>query len=632
MTDNQQDILAKLGQGDMDAFVARCANDPAFPFEPEALGALIFLVGQNLANYERLRTRLKDETKVRLAALDNALKKEAAKLLGQADTSMSGRPIRYDDIEPWEEEVNGAELLTETAAAISAYVVMDAPQRDAAALWAFFAHTHDLRDYAPFLIILSPTKRCGKSTLQRALTRLVPRPQPTSGVTPALFPRLVEKHRPTLFIDEFDAISTGEAAEFLRGLLNSSVDRASATVIKLAPTPGGDWDGRVFSLWTPASIAGIGKPSETVIDRSVVIRLIRKLTAEKVKRLRGRDGAELAILRRKIARWVIDSRMRLETIEPPTLDRLNDRQADAWEPLFAIADVAGGEWPGRARAAAAALCQADNTEALESETRLVLLADIRDIFAQAFPPGRPAHKAKSIGRPDDGPRLPTSQLLRTLLAIEERPWNFWGRSKKPMTDTELAAQLRPYGVRSSTIRPKGQPTARGYYLRSFEDAFTHYLPDSGQLTRHIDTNPEKQGESGRLAADTNYPPVTAKKPSNSGVCVDVSGAGEDTGEMVCLEEGIDGALADAIADLTPPDEWVLTPAELLAEVGPDPDFPKNSDDLVAGLKRSKRLLLRRGVTIAFLPANGAGLIVLARTVERAGRNGDERTPVGEAEG
>ena len=125
---------------------------------------------------------------------------------------MAGRPVSYDEIEPWDEAVVGAGLLTELSDAISAYVVMDGPQRDAVALWAVFAHAHDLRDYAPLLILSSPLKRCGKTRLQETLGRLTPRPQPTSGITAALFARLIEKHRPTLFIDEYDAMAGGDDA------------------------------------------------------------------------------------------------------------------------------------------------------------------------------------------------------------------------------------------------------------------------------------------------------------------------------------------------------------------------------------------------------------------------------------
>ena len=80
---------------------------------------------------------------------------------------------------------------------------------------------------------------------------------------------------------------------------------------------------------------------------------------------------------------------------------------------------------------------------------IVLLRDIRDVFAAAFPDDHPAHTGESAGpgRPDEGPRLTTKQMLERLCSIEERPWGAWERARKPMTDMGLAALLRPYGIR-----------------------------------------------------------------------------------------------------------------------------------------------------------------------------------------
>ena len=94
---------------------------------------------------------------------------------------VAGRPIKFEEIEPWPEPVDGAQLLGDLSKAIGAYVVMSALQRDATALWTIFTHAHDLRDYAPLLAVTAPTKRCGKTRLQETLARLVPRPQLTSG-------------------------------------------------------------------------------------------------------------------------------------------------------------------------------------------------------------------------------------------------------------------------------------------------------------------------------------------------------------------------------------------------------------------------------------------------------------------
>jgi putative DNA primase/helicase len=452
----------------------RSKDDSGAPFEAEEIFLLRSMAGTKPADFERFWARLKSETKVRCGRLEEVLKESSPD--GGGDGA-AGRRVTFDEIEPWPDAVDGAELLTEVAVAIRSYVVMDPHQCDAAALLALFTHVHDLRDYAPLLIVKSPMRRCGKTKLQEMLALLTPRPRPMSGVTAPLLARLIEKHRPTLFIDEYDAISHGdkEMAESLRGQLNSSFNRRSAAVLKLVSMPGNGWEEREFSTWAPTCIAGIGAVPDTIEDRSIIIELTRKLRDEKVRRLRGKDGDDLVVLARKIARWVRDNERRLRDVEPSTPAALNDRQADAWDPLLAIADVAGGDWPKRARGTALALCQADEADAAERDVRIMMLMDIRDIFNREFPPDHPDRGEERKGRPDDGPRLSSKRLLEELLALEERPWIAFGKVKKPMTGMGLASLLRPYRVHSRTARVDGAGLAKAYFLRSFDDAFARYL-------------------------------------------------------------------------------------------------------------------------------------------------------------
>ena len=169
----EREAIAKLGAGDLSAFVARAKADAGFPLEPEAIEALNQLARRRAPDFERLRARLKAETKVRFAALEAVMKAEAAN--GDSGDSggdgVAGRPVRFEEIEPWNEPVDGSRLLAEISKSIGAYVVMDAHQRDATALWTVFAHAHDLRDYAPLLAVTAPTKRCGKTRLQETLAR-----------------------------------------------------------------------------------------------------------------------------------------------------------------------------------------------------------------------------------------------------------------------------------------------------------------------------------------------------------------------------------------------------------------------------------------------------------------------------
>jgi hypothetical protein len=283
--ETDREALVRLAAGDVAPFVELIKQDPGFPFEPDAIAALNRLTKNRPADFERLRSRLKADTQVRLAALE-AVMKAAAAGSGSDAANRSGQPIEYDEIDPWDQPLDGAELLTELARAIDDYVIMDPRQRDAVALWAVFSHAHDLFMFAPLLIILSPTKRCGKTRLQEVLAKLTPRPQTMSGVSAAALARLVEEHRPTILIDEFDAAAKGNAemAESLRGQLNSSFNRSGAYVLKSVPLSGGGWEVRKFSTWTATCVAGIGQVPDTVADRSIMIRLERKLHTQTVKR------------------------------------------------------------------------------------------------------------------------------------------------------------------------------------------------------------------------------------------------------------------------------------------------------------------------------------------------------------
>ena len=500
----EREIVAKLARGDGAAFLARAKSDPGFPFEPEVIAALKTFRKDRPADWQRLRSRLKADSKIHLLALEAALK--AGDGGGGVGDGLPSRPIAFEDIEPWHEPVGGAALLTELSGAIGAYVIMDAHQRDACALGGVFSHSHDFRDNAPIFFVVSPERRCGKRRLLEVVERLARKPVTAASVTAAVLPRLIEKHHPTLLLDEWDALISKDPAlaEALRGLLNASFDRSGAKALKLAPTPNEGWVEREFSLWTPVWNAGIDKANipATVRERSVVIELKRKLRSEAVRRLRSGPNGELMALKRKIVRWVADNEARLRAIVPSELAAASDRAADVWDPLLAIADVAGGDWPKRARAAGLRLTQQEDAEATEDDIRLLLLTDIRAIFAAAFPQKYEDHeddREKGPGRPDHGPRLTTKDLLAKLHALEERPWNAWGRSKKPMTDMALAARLKPYGVRSLNVQvddDDGLPKiVKGYFLRSFEDAFTRYLPFSPLLSRSAARNAGKPGVS-----------------------------------------------------------------------------------------------------------------------------------------
>src|SRR5438128_1586019 len=130
-----------------------------------------------------------------------------------------------------------------------------------------------------------------------------------------------------------------------------------------------------FSCWCPKAIATIKHLPETLGDRCIVIQMQRKTSREKCERLRNLNGAEL---RRKCARFVLDHAEEIAKAQPQIPEDLNDRAADIWEPLLALAELAGSDWPVKARNAALGL-----TAVAQEESPIVaLLLDLWIMFVQ----------------------------------------------------------------------------------------------------------------------------------------------------------------------------------------------------------------------------------------------------------
>src|SRR5262249_27079463 len=107
-----------------------------------------------------------------------------------------------------------------------------------------------------------------------------------------------------------------------------------------------------YSCWCPKVMAAIGRLPETLADRCVVIRMQRKRPEEVCERLRKVETGDLIM---RCERFVVENAAAIAGARPEVPEGLNDRAADIWEPLLALADLAGGEWPRLAREAATAL-------------------------------------------------------------------------------------------------------------------------------------------------------------------------------------------------------------------------------------------------------------------------------------
>jgi putative DNA primase/helicase len=443
------------------------------------------------ANYDRCREREAKRLKIRVATLDAEVDSRRAK---KGDNALQGSKPDLADVEPWPEVVNGADVLSEVAETFGRYVALPDGAADALALWCAHAHAFKAFLCSPRLNINSPVKGCGKTTLRDVVAVLVPRPLLTENLTVAVLFRLVEAHAPTILADEYDAWLREN--DELRGLLNAG-HRRGGIVYRCE---GDNREVRSFHVFASAVLCGIGVLPDTLHDRSIVIRLERAKSGELRERFDSRHTEREHDLCRKLARFCADNYARLESCDPALPPGVFNRLADNWRPLFAVAQIAGGDWPQRAVDAFAKLTSRDDTDA--QGVGMMLLADIQQVFSEM--------RAE---------RMFSKSLVGSLCSMSDRPWPEAHRGK-PITETWLARRLRGFGINSRTLRI-GDDRAKGYEFADFSEAFDRYLAGPGESSRDAVTMPMNIGDS-EISRRDNEKFVTDGKAHETPANVDLS--------------------------------------------------------------------------------------------------------------
>jgi putative DNA primase/helicase len=433
--------------------------------------------------YDMVREEHAEELGIRVSTLD----KEVAKCRKKLGLDKDKTPPPFTIIKPWDNPVAGDKLLTDIANGLASHVVLPAGAATAISLWILHAHAYDCFDISPILSVTSPTPECGKTTLLTFLGAVVPKAIPASNITSAALFRAVEKWTPTLLVDEADTFLRD--SDELRGVLNSGHAKATAQVVR---TVGDGHEPTAFKTWSPKAIACIGRLAPTLASRSIHIELRRKGIGELVVKLRPDRTDHLLVLARKAARWAADNAKSLKVTDPDIPATLTGRREDNWRPLLAIADMAGGPWPSRARKAAEAMVADDDNEV----AGILLLQDIHTFF--------------DTNKTDRVSSLDLSESLKEML---DRPWPDW-KSGKPISETQVARLLKGFKVKSRTIKITKDVTKKGYLKEQFKDAFERYLSLVSPLR---DVTPSLVGDINDLqgaAAVTSENEVTAKMFSN----------------------------------------------------------------------------------------------------------------------
>ena len=281
-------------------------------------------------------------------------------------------------------------------------------------------------------------------------------------ISEAALYRAIGLWKPSFVIDEFDSVLASEDKGALRSIINSGHTRGQGVIRCLDP----EFTPQLFETFCPKAIGMVGrKLPATTLGRCIIVELRRRKTSEPIERFAHKDNPELAELRSRLARWAVDNEQALRDAKTPMPDTFDNRRADNWRVMLAIADLAGEEWADKARQTAGTLEGASDT----SSIGVRLLADIKRIFDEG------AHDC-----------ILSAKLVELLKEDPEGPWAEWGRGKG-LTQNSLAVLLGGgggrgrgsrggFGIRSHDVHLPGGVHGKGYQRSQFEDVWARYLP------------------------------------------------------------------------------------------------------------------------------------------------------------
>lgn len=364
--------------------------------------------------------------------------------------------------------IDGAALLDEVEAFHRRFNVFPTEAAYVAvALWDAHAHLLDCFDSTPRLAFLSPEPGSGKSRALEIVETLVPRPMVAVNASAAALFRAVSgpDGRPTILFDEIDTVFGPKAGdnEELRGFLNAGHRRTGVTYRCV----GDSQTVTPFPSYTAVAVAGLGSLPDTILTRSVIIRMRRRARNETVEPFRARlHEREGAALRDRLAAWADQVRGRVTDAWPEMPDGVTDRPADVWEPLLAVADAVGGDWPRRAREACVTIVKAAEVND-KGSLGVRLLTDLRD------------HVMVGVDR------LPTVAILDRLNALDDAPWA--DLNGKPLDNRRLSRMLGEYvtaggdPITSRNMRTSGG-ILKGYFSVDLHDAWQRYCPPPQEIT------------------------------------------------------------------------------------------------------------------------------------------------------
>lgn len=347
---------------------------------------------------------------------------------------------------PGNDPVSADQMLYRLARFFRQYLHCTPEQLAVLSLWTVHTHCIAAAHATPYLSIGSVQKQSGRTLCLRLLSLVCVHPWYVSGPRAGVLIRKVAAERPTVLLDECQAVFAASERR-IRGLIVSGSQRGTPCELSSGPA----------DVFCPKAFAGMRILPPAIADRSIPLVLsaappdgtISRFTVEKARE-------EAAPLVQWLKDWSAENLSALAKVEPlrhsQMPSQLNSRQQDYIEPLLHISGAIGGQVPEQARYSLVKLFERDS----EHGCFVRLLQDINAIF-----------------RKQGTHNVPTSVLLHSLNSMKDRPWSRWDNGS-PMNPMDLAGILRPLGITPQSIRITSAVTAKGYVSRDFVPLWEHH--------------------------------------------------------------------------------------------------------------------------------------------------------------
>jgi len=415
--------------------------------------------------YEQARRETALRYSVRTRHLDREVAIERKRLhpppVTEEEEEDLGKPVEDP---PWTEAVDLAMAFDDGVKEARRYLSAPNHYHDIMVLWAAATHCVESEEIwlsvMPQLGFVSRHDSAGKSVALQCVAMMAFRGTARSSYTASTLFRRIHQYHVTYCLTELHNILHPTNTDLL-AVLNACHRRDESLVDRTEQLPDGSRRVRTYSCWAALAWGAIGAPPMELLGRAIVLPLKPALLSERDKLRHGspKKSKPFVTVRRRFAAWS----KQLKSLPDPAMPSwLYNREGDNWRVLFAVAELAGADWPDRVRTAAEKLHALDRPESFEVR----LLTGIRNAFKD------------DPAQPD---RLNTGTILERLRKQEELGLREANRDRD-LTEYWLRESVRglitnpDHSKQWKDANGKSPPkNVRGYYRSQFAESFARYL-------------------------------------------------------------------------------------------------------------------------------------------------------------